>query len=132
MPEAEAILRRLDRVLSELLELRSEVAAQMDKGNGLAVGDDFAPENLLDTVAAAARFGFPRDIVARWCRESCGVKRGGRWMASVHACGRTSTENKSAATPLLLNRTITEPEFIQSGLTLSGRTVVRAHRADRD
>ena len=85
MPEAEAILRRLDRVLSELLEIRAEVVAQMPvaKGNELDAGDDFAPENLLDTHTASARFGFPRDTVTRWCREGCGVKRGGRWMASV-------------------------------------------------
>jgi len=45
--------------------------------------DDLADGNLLDTTAAQERFGYPRDTIALWCRQGCGVKRGGRWLASV-------------------------------------------------
>ena len=89
MPEAEAILRRLDRILAELIELRAELAATRldddEKGlsNVYTLADDLSPGNLVDTHAAAARFGFPRDKIAKWCREGSGVKRGGRWLASV-------------------------------------------------
>jgi hypothetical protein len=85
MPEAADILARLDAIMAELAELRAEVVASLPapEGNGLDV-DDLAPENLLDTHAASARFGFPRDTIAKWCREEClGVKVGGRWLASA-------------------------------------------------
>ena len=91
MPDAGTILARVDRLLAEPAELRAEVVAVSsndldDKGVAnvdTPCADDLSPENLIDTHAAAARFGFPRDTVARWCREGCGLKHGGRWMASV-------------------------------------------------
>jgi hypothetical protein len=52
----------------------------IDDGDGID-DDNFAP--LLDTTAAAERFGFPRDTIAKWCREGCGRRQGGRWLASV-------------------------------------------------
>jgi hypothetical protein len=85
-----ALLERIDRVLAELLELRAEVGALSgadnlvppDSGNGLDA--DLAPDNLLDTTAAAARFNRPADTIRYWCRqEGCGVKIGGVWMASA-------------------------------------------------
>ena len=69
--------------MSELAELRADVVVQMPPAaaNG---ADDLAPENLIDTHAAEARFGFPRNTIAKWCREEgSGVKTGGRWLASV-------------------------------------------------
>ena len=84
MPEAEAILARLDAVMAELAELRATVAAQIPAANGADSDDDLAADNLIDTHTAEARFGFPRNTIAKWCREeSCGVRAGGRWLASV-------------------------------------------------
>lgn len=46
--------------------------------------DDFAERNLIEAPVAAQRFGLPKDMVRRWCRdEACGVKSGGRWLASI-------------------------------------------------
>jgi hypothetical protein len=66
-----------------LAELRAELVAFLPapaaEGNGLDA-DDLTPENLLDTTAAQERFRYPRDTIALWCRQGCGVKRGGRWL----------------------------------------------------
>jgi hypothetical protein len=85
------LLERVDRIMSELLELRAMVAGA--EGNGLdaepqrhgdAVVDDLADSNLLDTTSAQERFGHPRNTIAKWCRmEGLGVRRGGRWLVSV-------------------------------------------------
>lgn len=45
--------------------------------------DDLADHNLIETSFAAARFNWPADSIRRWCREGAGVKRGGRWLASI-------------------------------------------------
>jgi hypothetical protein len=46
--EPEAILERIDRIVRELLELRSQVAASLptpaSEGNGLDADSDFAPD----------------------------------------------------------------------------------------
>ena len=73
MLEAAAILARLDAIMREVAALRDEVAASLPppvaEGNGLDV-DDLAEANILDTWAASIRFGFPRDTIAKWCREA--------------------------------------------------------------
>ena len=73
MSEAADILARLDAIMAELAELRAEVAATMPapaaEGNGLDAAD-LADGNLLDTHAAAARFGIPADCLRRWARET--------------------------------------------------------------
>jgi len=89
------VLLRLDRVLSDLLEVRAALApyltpAPAAEGN---VGDahnadDLAPEQLLDTTQRGGRFNYPRNTITRWCREGAGVKVGGRWMASVNRAAR--------------------------------------------
>jgi hypothetical protein len=60
--------------------LDSKVAALMPPAaaNGLDAADDLAPENLLDTHAASARFGFPRDTIAKSCREGRPQREGRR------------------------------------------------------
>ena len=90
MSEAADILARLDAIMSELAELRAEVAALIPpaEGNGLDAAD-LAPEHLLDTHAAAARFGIPADCLRRWARETrntpdeIGMRKGGRWLVSI-------------------------------------------------
>jgi hypothetical protein len=82
VPEAADILARLDAAIRELLELRAEVVG----GSTIveAPADDLAPDNLLDTTSAAARFNYPRNTVTKWCREEgLGVRRGGRWLVSI-------------------------------------------------
>ena len=80
-----ALLERLDRIVAELEALRGDVlrlSEDAPKEPGADAGDDFAPHNLLDTWAAAARFNYPQDT-RKWCREGCGQRVGGRWMVSV-------------------------------------------------
>ena len=87
MTEAAAILARLDAIMAELAALRAEVASSLPAPvyytRVVHEADDLAEANLLDTTSASARFGYPRCTVTRWCREGDGVKRGGRWLASV-------------------------------------------------
>ena len=87
MPDPLAII---DRIMGELLELRAALAATPPPaGNGLDSGaDDLADVNLLDTTSASERFNFPRDTIAKWCREGSGRKVGGRWMASAPRIAR--------------------------------------------
>lgn len=88
-----ALVERLDAVVAEVAAIRAALAAivpaaEVD-GNNPTCGiedteaADFAPENLIDTTTAAARWNRPRDTLALWCRQGDGVKRGGRWLASV-------------------------------------------------
>ena len=62
----DALLERIDQAIAELVAIRAEVAALLPaaEGNGLDDADDLAPEHLLDTHAAAARFGFARDTIS--------------------------------------------------------------------
>jgi hypothetical protein len=97
VPETAAILARLDAIMAELAALRAAVAgAEAVDEKGISsvdtLGDDFADGNLLDTTSAAARFGHPRDTVALWCRQGCGVKRGGRWLVSIPRLQRRINE----------------------------------------
>jgi hypothetical protein len=92
----EALLNQVHLVEAELQALRDEVAVRNrtggphdNAGNDHAVSeigqtaDDLSDANLIDTHAAQERFGYPRDTIAKWCRQGDGVKVGGRWMASV-------------------------------------------------
>ena len=89
MPDLIALLEQLEGLAAEqarvIADLRAELAAQMPPaGNGLDPDmDDFAEGNLIDTTSAEARFGHPRNSIALWARQGCGVKRGGRWLVSV-------------------------------------------------
>lgn len=89
MTSPAGILERIDRIAAELAALRDEVAASQnapanEAGHGDGLADDLAAENLLDTSAAQERFGYPRNSLARMCREEgLGVRQGGRWMVSV-------------------------------------------------
>jgi hypothetical protein len=88
------LITRIDRLVEqvhllqvELAALRGEVAALAPSaavGNGTIDNtegaDDLSDGNLIDTHAAQERFGYPRDTIAKWCREGCGIKRGGRWL----------------------------------------------------
>ena len=78
MPSDSSILRNLDQAIAALLAVRAEIAAGSDQGdnvilveqgNGQDPGDDFSEPNLLDTTSASARFGYPRDTIAGWCRD---------------------------------------------------------------
>jgi hypothetical protein len=72
------------RRLARLLELRAAVAGTEEFTSPQVVADDLAPEHLLDTHSASARFNYPRNTLAKWCRdEGLGVRRGGRWLISV-------------------------------------------------
>lgn len=86
MPEATDLLAKLDAIAALVAELRAELAASLPvtSGNGLDVDSDLAPENLIEISTASARWNRPSDTLRYWCRrEDCGVKVGGRWMASV-------------------------------------------------
>jgi hypothetical protein len=80
-----ALLDRIDQAIRELHAIRAEVASLLPPGvgNGLDETDDLAPDSLLDTHAASARFGYSRDSIARWAREGAGIKQGGRWLVSI-------------------------------------------------
>jgi hypothetical protein len=81
--EAEAILERIDRAIAELQAIKAEIAASIPttEGNGLDVSNDFA--DVIEISTAVERFNRPADTLRYWCRrEGCGVKVGGRWMAS--------------------------------------------------
>jgi hypothetical protein len=82
MPSAD-LLARLDRLLGELQALRDEIAAADPSDNCPEDIDDLSDGNLIDTHSAAERFNYDRHTLARWCREGCGVKRGGRWLVSI-------------------------------------------------
>jgi hypothetical protein len=87
MPEAAAILARLDAIMRELAELRTELVASMPvpaaDGNGLDSSDDFAPEHPIEISTAVEHFNRPANSIRWMCRrQACGVKVGGRWMAS--------------------------------------------------
>jgi hypothetical protein len=73
------LLARLDRITDEIAALRAELVALLPTpaANG---ADTLAIDDLLDTVTASERFGYPRDTVARWCRQGLGHRVGGRWM----------------------------------------------------
>jgi hypothetical protein len=76
------LLERIDRALSRDVESMPPVAAE-------AAEDDLAPEHLLEISTAVERFNRPADTIRYWCRrEGCGVKVGGRWMASVRRIER--------------------------------------------
>ncbi len=76
-------------IAEELRQLRVEVQrlVEDDLGNAEVIdndpADDFAPCNLIDTWAAAARFNYPQDTVRKWCRQGCGKRVGGRWLVSI-------------------------------------------------
>ena len=58
MPEAAAILARLDAIMREVAALRAEIAAFLPapvvEGNG---ADDFAPEHLIERIRCAGCVG---------------------------------------------------------------------------
>lgn len=90
MLEADAILERIDQIMRELLELRDAVSrgAEAADGKGTSIvcnpGDDFTPEHLIEISTAVDRFNRPADTIRYWCRnEACGIKRGGRLIASA-------------------------------------------------
>jgi hypothetical protein len=83
----EALLAKLDDLVAELARFRAELVAAMPppaaESNGLDAESDFAPEHLIEISTAVGRFNRPADTLRYWCRrEGCGVKVGGRWLAS--------------------------------------------------
>jgi hypothetical protein len=83
------LLRRLDAALSELHEVRAELRAAVAGAEADDESDDFAPEYLVEISAAVERFNRPADTIRYWCRhEECGIKRGGRWLASARRIER--------------------------------------------
>jgi hypothetical protein len=80
--EPDALLARLDAIMAELAALRAAVAGANTLHN--VDGIDTPADNLIDTTSAAARFGYSRDSIIRWCRQGCGRKVGGRWLADPH------------------------------------------------
>lgn len=84
------LLARIDRAIAELQAIRAAVAGEREREftNTELVdpsgADDLADEHLIDTHSAAARFNYPTNTLAKWCRtEGLGVKRGGRWLISI-------------------------------------------------
>jgi hypothetical protein len=80
------LLARLDGILAELQALRAEMAGQVhlpEEGAPPFDGKEFPDGLLIDTTTASERFGYPRDTIAKWCREGDGEKVGGRWLVSI-------------------------------------------------
>jgi hypothetical protein len=94
MLEAAAILDRLDRIATELLELRAELAEQAPAAtpNGASVegDDDFAQHNMASVQAASERWNVPQDTLRCWLRSEQGlaIKSGNVWRVSVPALRR--------------------------------------------
>ncbi|WHO79692.1 hypothetical protein [Rhizobium leguminosarum] len=82
-------LALLDRAIVAMQMLREKMASVSEPEPKLEAADDFPDYDLLDTTAAAERFGIPRDRLTRWARETegrpdaIGKKVGGRWMISA-------------------------------------------------
>jgi len=86
MPEAAALLRRLDAIVAEMAELRAEMVELLPSatGNGLDASDDGLPEPLLDATAIAAELNIPIDTVRYAARHKhIGHKQGGVWRISL-------------------------------------------------
>jgi hypothetical protein len=82
---------RLEQRVAAMLPPAPPEPEQPDDGGD----DDLAPHNLIETTAAAERWGFPRDTIARWCRDGAGEKRGGRWLASIPRIKRRIELNRT-------------------------------------
>jgi len=70
-----------------VLELRAELAgaerADERECTTNTTLDDLAAGDLIEVSTATARFNRPPDSIRWMCRtQGCGVKRGGRWLAS--------------------------------------------------
>jgi hypothetical protein len=83
------ILLAIDEFAAALARFRAQVAALIPPAESNGLDDDLADGNLLDTHAAAARFGLPADCLRRWARETrntpgeIGRRKGGRWLVSI-------------------------------------------------
>jgi hypothetical protein len=87
------LLARIDRIMAELQAIRDALAgnnapaastAHRETASYAPPADDLADAALIDTTSAQERFGYPRNTLAKWCREDgLGVMRGGRWLVSV-------------------------------------------------
>ena len=81
------LLRRLDLVLSELADIRRELAphltpAQAAEGNGLDAGSDFAEHNLASVQAASERWKYMR------CSSASSLMRTRRTVVYLRAAKR--------------------------------------------
>jgi len=95
VPEAAATSAWLNGAVAELRGLLVPRAAVLapeatcagadeKSAHDTGLGDDLAEANLLDTTSASSRFNYPRNTIAKWCRdEDLGVMRGGRWLVSI-------------------------------------------------
>jgi hypothetical protein len=80
------LLKRIDAIAAELEGLRRDVLHLAEDAAPPTDPDtpaDLLDQHLVDTATASERFSVPGDLARRWCREGCGVKRGGRWLASL-------------------------------------------------
>ncbi len=88
-PNAQAaLLKRAAALSAELTAVLNELAGYgVDISTPAGFDDtdaDLTPENLVETHVAAERFNRPRDTITYLCRvEGCGIKKGGRWLASL-------------------------------------------------
>jgi hypothetical protein len=84
--EAEILLAKLDEFAVELARFRAEVAALIPPAEcaGSEGADDLAPEHLLDTHAASARFGYPRDTRCKPTYGNAHRRGQGRTWRPVH------------------------------------------------
>jgi len=73
------LISEQERTLASLLALRAEMTGEAEEPEA----EPFRDVDLIDTATASERFALPIEKVRRWCREGCGVKRGGRHLASI-------------------------------------------------
>ena len=93
MPEAAALLERIDRCLRELQAIKGEIVALIPPTpvNGAGTeGADFAEHNMASVQAASSRWNVPQDTLRHWCRheQGLGVRSGNVWRVSVPALRR--------------------------------------------
>jgi hypothetical protein len=86
--KVQAVVDRIDVLVADLLRWRAEVQGAADQTLTGSLPDqdcdaDFSPENLIDTLAAAERFGIGVDTARKWAREGCGTKIRGRQYVSI-------------------------------------------------
>jgi hypothetical protein len=73
----------LDDAIDALVRLRAAMESPGDVQDGRCGAEKYCEADLVDTQSAAERFDLPVEKCRRWVREGCGVKRGGRLLASI-------------------------------------------------
>ncbi|MGO7570305.1 hypothetical protein ACC738_22525 [Rhizobium ruizarguesonis] len=84
LSQIDQLIEAARRQLDGLVALRADMAGEPGSEVESFTDHDFAPCNLIELPLASQRFEVSKDTLRKWCREeSCGVKRGSRWLVSL-------------------------------------------------